>query len=148
MRVIQWRPLTRVCIFNCLSFACVLNRWILLTHFDVGGKKCYGKKVCIWSYYNHTTFLKWSLNSDAVIGVYWPFIQSLFRRTHLFMSRRSTLPCCHHYVKRWKKCLKAYYVTNLWSCASASCPGKGLSPTDYWLSETDGVLQPTWFNGP
>lgn len=46
------------------------------------------------------------------------------------------------------KLLRARYVTILWSHASTSCPGEGLSPTDYGWSETDGVLQPIWFQGP
>ena len=46
------------------------------------------------------------------------------------------------------KLLRARYVTILWSHASTSCPGEGLSPIDYGWSETDGVLQPIWFQGP
>ena len=45
------------------------------------------------------------------------------------------------------KLLRARHVTILWSHASTSCPGEGLSPTDYGWSETNGVLQPIWFQG-
>ncbi|XP_048869412.1 uncharacterized protein LOC125741923 isoform X1 [Brienomyrus brachyistius] len=47
-----------------------------------------------------------------------------------------------------KKMMRAHYVTVLWSHANTASPDQGLSPTDYGWCCKEGLLQPTWFDGP
>ena len=46
------------------------------------------------------------------------------------------------------KLLRAHYVSMLWARANTEYPCEGINPLDYGWSLENGMLIPTWFDGP